>query len=141
MLILSDLWELPETLPYALVQNQDKIFTPFDLNEDFDNPLSDVDPDLQYYNAQCNTLLNSCDYYLEDSLNAKLNNLKIEEKAFSMIHMNIRSASENVSKFESYLSNVSHTFNIVALSENWLIHITKLSLTYMDINLSIDIDL
>ena len=72
MLILSDLWDLPIALPYELLHNENNIFSPFELNEDFDNPLSEVDPDLQYYNSQCNTVLNSCDYYLEDGFNDQI---------------------------------------------------------------------
>ena len=37
-----------------------------------------------------------------------------------MIHLNINRASNKLSKFESFLSNLSHTIKIVALSENWL---------------------
>ena len=37
-----------------------------------------------------------------------------------MIDLNIWSASEKMSRFESYLSNLSHTFDIVGLTENWL---------------------
>ena len=96
------------------------MFLPFDLNENYDNPLSNSDPDPQFYNEQCNTVLNSCDYYLEDTLNTKLDKLNVNENSFSMIHLNIRSAAQNLSKFESYLSNLIHTFKIVALSENWL---------------------
>ena len=69
---------------------------------------------------QCNSVLNSCDYYLEDTLNKKLDKINVDQNAFSMIHLNIRSAPKNLSKFESYLSNISHTFKIIALTENWL---------------------
>ena len=120
MLSLSDLWNLPITLPYELLQNENNIFSPFELNEDFDNPLSEVDPDLQYYNSQCNTVLNSCDYYLEDGFNDQIKKLNIDNNAFSLIHLNIWSASEKITRFESYLSNLSHTFDIVGLTENWL---------------------
>ena len=37
-----------------------------------------------------------------------------------MIHFNIRSAPKNLDSAEMYLSNLDHTFSIIALSENWL---------------------
>ena len=50
---------------------QNKIFSPFELNEDSNLPLIDSDPDVQFYNNQCNYSLHSCDYYLEDAFNKK----------------------------------------------------------------------
>ena len=44
---ISESWNLPITIPYNLINNQENILLPFDLNENFDNPLSDMDPDLQ----------------------------------------------------------------------------------------------
>ena len=84
--------------------NNGKIFQPFELNANFDDPLSDSDPDLQFYNSQCNNVLNSCDYYLENSFNKKLKELDVKDGAFSMIHFNVRSAPKNLGSFENYLS-------------------------------------
>ena len=119
ILTLSDHWDQSETLPFELLNDQ-MIFQPFELNENHENHLSDSDPDLQFYNAHCNSVLNSCDYYLEDLFNKKINEVNVKVDSFSLIHLNIRSAARNMSKFESYLSNLDHRFSIIALSENWL---------------------
>ena len=37
-----------------------------------------------------------------------------------MIHTNIRSVARNLNTFENYLTNLDHTFPIIALSESWL---------------------
>ena len=37
-----------------------------------------------------------------------------------MIHLNIRSAVKNLEKFENYLSNLKHSFPIIAISESWI---------------------
>ena len=99
---------------------RDVLFTPFDLNDEHNSPLSDSDPDMQFYNMQCNSVLNSCNYYMENTLNLKLNNMKIKENSFSLFHANVRSASKNLFKLESYLSNIDHSFSILGISESWL---------------------
>ena len=116
---LSENWTTPNVLPYDLLHKQN-IFQPFELNDNQESPLFDLDPDLQFYNTHCNAVLNSCDYYLEDTFNTKMSKLKVNDKSFSLIHVNVRSAAKNLSRFEAYLSNLCHTFNIIALSENWL---------------------
>ena len=50
-----------------MLNNQDKIFIPFELNDDDTSPLFDIDPDLQYYNAISNMNMTSCNYHLEES--------------------------------------------------------------------------
>ena len=99
--------------------NQQRLFSPFDLNEGSDSPLEEIDPDIQFYNSQCNSVLNSCDYYLEDQLNNKMNKLGIKKNSFSLLHANIRSAPKNLSKFESYLANIEHEFSVIGLSETF----------------------
>ena len=117
---LAESWEHYKSIPHDLLTNSHRLFSPFELNDGPDSPLSDIDPDIQYYNNQCNSILNSCDYYVEDSLNKKMAKLGLKGDVFSLLHTNIRSASRNLSKFESYLSNIDHEFSIIALSESWI---------------------
>ena len=117
---MSDSWNDQKSIPFDLLDNHDRLILPFDFNEDFDSPLSDSDPDVQFYNSQCNTMLNSCDYYLETGMNTKLKSLNIRSSVFSLFHMNIRSVTKNLSKLDSLLSDIDHEFSIVALSETWL---------------------
>ena len=100
--------------------DQNKIFSPFELNEDSNLPLIDSDPDVQFYNNQCNYSLHSCDYYLEDAFNKKVADLNIPSRCLSMIHTNIRSVAKNMNKLDMYLNNLKHEFAIIALSETWL---------------------
>ena len=100
--------------------SQDRLFSPFELNEDVSLPLFDSDPDVQFYNDQCNPYLHSCDYYIEDSLNKELSELNISERCLSIIHANIRSAPKNLKKFEIYLEGINFEFPIIALSESRL---------------------
>ena len=68
------------------------------LNEDLNLPLIDSDPDVQFYNSQCNNSLHSCDYYLEDSFNNKVSDLNLSTGCLSMVHMNIRSIVKNLNE-------------------------------------------
>ena len=106
-------------IPVSILCNDSQIFNPFDLNEEATLPLSDIDPDLQFYSNHCQQNFLSCDYFLEDDLNKKTQNLGIKNENFSLIHANIRSATKNLSKLDTYLSNISHEFSIIALSETW----------------------
>ena len=112
-------------IPLSLLLDNDKQFLPFELNEDFNIPLFDIDPDIQYYNNHWNNVLHSCDYYLEDTFNKKLSKMNINNDCLSMMHSNIRSAPKNISKLDNYLSNLNLDFKIVALTETWLSDETK----------------
>ena len=68
---LAELHQLDSLIPFDILMYQNKIFSPFELNEDSNIPLIDSDPDVQFYNNQCNYSLHSCDYYLEDAFNKK----------------------------------------------------------------------
>ena len=116
---LSELQENDPLIPLNILIDQNKIFTPFELNEDLNLPLIDSDPDVQFY-SQCNNSLHSCDYYLEDSFNNKVSDLNLSTGCLSMVHMNIRSIVKNLNEFDLYLNNLNHEFPIIALSETWL---------------------
>ena len=103
-----------EVVPLDVLMNMNTLFNPFELNDDDRSPMLDADPDIQYYNSLSNTNLHSCDYYIEDSFNDKLNALDINSNCFSMIHANIRSISKNLGNFECYLEGLSHRFSIIA---------------------------
>ena len=102
------------------LNSQNKIFIPFELNNDETSPLMDVDPDLQYYNDIANMNHSSCNYHLEDTFNDKIDKTNIRSNSFSMIHTNIRSIPKNLNNFENYLDGLNHTFSIIGLTESWL---------------------
>ena len=99
-------------------------FSPFMMNDDNIVPhLSDIDPDLQFFNDTTylqNVL--TCDYHHESSFNSKLHSLGIDDTSFSMMHLNIRSIPKNLCKFQEYLSNLNIQFSVIGISETWLKH-------------------
>ena len=62
----------------------------------------------------------NCNYYLEDSFNAKCLQLQVKPDSFSMIHVNLRSIPKNLSKFEAYLHTLQNNFTVIGISETWL---------------------
>ena len=106
-------------IPFDIINNENQVFNPFEINEESTLPLSDIDPDFQYYNNQCRQNILSCEYYLENGFNEKIKDHKITNSSFSIMHAYVRSASKNLSKLSNYLTNLSHSFSIIALSETW----------------------
>ena len=74
---ISCLWNKNSLLPLDVVKAGNHLFSPFELNDDSEFPLHEIDPDFQYYNSQCSMALQSCDYYIEQTFNQKLTELKI----------------------------------------------------------------
>ena len=106
--------------PYGILDDQNLIFNPFELNDDTVCPMNDIDPDILYYNQQFNPILQSCEYFLEDTFNKKIRDANIQQNALSLIHTNIRSSSCNLRTFDTYLDTLDHSFSFIGLSETWL---------------------
>ena len=60
--IIAEFQETDPLIPLNVLIDLNKIFTPFEINEDLNIPLIDSDPDVQFYNKQCNNSLHSCDF-------------------------------------------------------------------------------
>ena len=120
MSALSESFIVENILPLEVILNQSRMFSPFELNESPHSPFLDADPDIQFYQNQCNNILHSCDYYVEDTLNNKLSKLpKDTENCLSILHLNIRSAVKNLDNFTTYLQGLDHTFPLIGFSETW----------------------
>ena len=52
--ILAERQETEPLIPLNTLMDQNKFFNQFELNEDLNLPLIDFDPDVQFYNSQCN---------------------------------------------------------------------------------------
>ena len=100
-----------------------KLFNLFDMNEDeneiFDYQ-GDLDPDKCYFNQYSDRLIKNCNYFLEESFKKYLAQHHITNKAFSMLHLNVRRIPANLTWFQSYLNTLEHRFSIIGLTETWL---------------------
>ena len=53
--------------PFNFHEINKKVFVPFEIDDEFDTPLTERDPDMQFY-LECNYIKNTkCDYYIEDT--------------------------------------------------------------------------
>ena len=117
---ISESWDNDPLVTLETLNNQELIFSPFDLNEDYVNPLNDIDPDQQFYHDMFRESLSSCDYFLENTFNEKISREYISDNSFSLLHVNIRSVPKNLNSLTNYLETLKHKFSIIGLSETWL---------------------
>ena len=103
---------------FRLHEINNKIFTPFEINDSFDTPFVDIDPDYQYYTNFHHSGNINCDYYFEDKFRCKLQ--KIQESQLSLFHLNIKSISKHYDELELYLNSLDFKFSFIGLSETWL---------------------
>ena len=66
--------------PYHEMSN--KIFIPFEINDSIDTPLTEVDPDIQFYSSVEYIQSTKCDYYLEDKFISIIAEKKWKRKKF-----------------------------------------------------------
>ena len=110
-----------DNINLSIVRSRNLILNPFDLNEDSDDiPLTDLDPDLQFYNNMQHILYNNSDYFDECSFNKSVVKKFNNKNTFSLFHLNIRSLPANLSNMLCYLDNLQFDFDIIGISENWL---------------------
>ena len=114
--LLQHFLKLSSTTAESLRYLSDKIFHPFEINENDHQVFGDIDPDVNFINS-ISLYQNSCDYHLEKSFNELLDNHNIR---FSLCHLNIRSIKQNVTKFETFLEMLNLEFTIIGLTETWL---------------------
>ena len=117
---ISEFWEKQRTITFEVLQNHELIFSPFDLNDNLDSPLDEIDPDVHFYGKKCSETLHSCNYYQSQLFNEEIKKKRIHDKCFSLLHSNIRSAQKNLGTLEHFLSTLHHNFTIIGISESWL---------------------
>ena len=101
--------------------NRNLILEPFDLNEGNDDiPLSDLDPDIHFYNNLYYSLQNNSDYFDECSFNRAISRTFNDRPMFSLFHLNIRSLPANLSNMLCWIENLDLRFDIIGISETWL---------------------
>ena len=76
--------------PFNVHEMGKKLFVPFEINDEFDTPLTEIDPDMQFY-LESNYIKNTkCDYYIEDTFVKNISKIQEQKRALSMFHMNIK---------------------------------------------------
>ena len=97
-----------------------RVFVPFEINQELNTPVSEIDPDLQFY-TETNYIENTkCDYYLEDSFNDCFTESETEAINASFFHLNIKSLPKHYNELNLYLDSLKVKFSFIALTETWL---------------------
>ena len=117
---LSEYWDDNLENILANSSHHNRIFIPFEINDDESSPLFDADPDVNFYQGIQNNNMNTCDYYYENSFNKKCRDLNLTDNNLSFLHSNIRSMPRNLDRFEEYMSNINTKFSFIGFSETWL---------------------
>ena len=102
---------------YSSLSN--KIFCPFEINEEMNLPLNDIDPDYQYYSDTNYASNINCEYHTEESFNRYMS-APNSIKNISLYHHNIRGLPGNFVKMDVMLNGLKTQFDIIGLSETWL---------------------
>ena len=102
-----------------------KVFVPFEINQESNTPVTEIDPDLHFY-TESNYIQNTkCDYYLEDSFNDCFSESKTEDISASFFHLNIKSLPKHYNELNLYLDSLQVKFSFIALTETWLSESTE----------------
>ena len=95
------------------------IFNPFETN-DTSLPISDFDPDVQYYSDTCFSHLSKCEYYLIENFNEYKSNTIKTNAGLSIYHHNIRSLPRHFTDMQTLLEGMGYMFDFIGLTESWL---------------------
>ena len=104
--------------PYHEMSN--KIFIPFEINDSIDTPLTEVDPDIQFYSNVEYTQSTKCDYNSESKFISIIAAKNESARNLSFFHINIKSLPKHYDELEIYLNSLSFKCSFIALSETWL---------------------
>ena len=104
--------------PYRLHEIGNKVFLPFEINDSFDTPFSEIDPDYHFYTNVHFTVNMKCDYYFEDHFRQKHG--FTDSSQLSLFHLNIKSLSKHYDELDTYLNSLEYKFAFIGLTETWL---------------------
>ena len=110
---------------YKLHEMNKRLFVPFEINDDPPTSLTEVDPDIQFFQDTHYTKNINCDYYIEDTFK-KLTNKQCKHQdenqntCLSLFHLNIKSLPKHSDELEMYLNSLDFQFSFIGLTETWL---------------------
>ena len=97
-----------------------KLFCPFEINQGIEMPLTEMDPDVQFYSDSHYIQNLNCDYYLEEKLIKEIEDYSTKGNHLSLFHLNIKSLPKHYDELQIFLKSLEHKFSIVGLTETWL---------------------
>ena len=117
----SVIYSLHSDKPIDMNNLDQLVFNPFEWNQGNNTPLSEVDPDLQYFSNPCFSSIQICDYHTEESFNKYIAKKKITAShGISIFAHNVRSLPKHDSEMRQLFSNLEFQFDVIGLCESWL---------------------
>ena len=76
---------------FHMNEMSNKLFCPLEINQGIETPLTEMDPDRQFY-WDCHYIKNlNCDYYLEEKFQNEVKDCSPTGTHLSLFHLNIKS--------------------------------------------------
>ena len=105
---------------FYMNEMSDKLFCPFEINQGIETPLTEMDPDIQFY-SDCHYIKNlNCDYYLEEKFQNEVKDCSPTGTHLSLFHLNIKSLPKHYDELVIFLESLGHDFSFIGLTETWL---------------------
>ena len=105
---------------YNYHEMSNRIFIPLEINDSIDTPLTEVDPDIQFYSSVEYIQSTKYDYYLKDKFISIIAGKKLKSQKFVIFYIDIKSLPKHYDELEIYLSSLNFKFYFIAHSETWL---------------------
>ena len=123
---ISECWESSvkqwtAQIPISLARLlEERPFNPLELNDNPSSPMYNIDPDIQVLNDLyvSNSMLRS-NYHIANTFKSMLQNHDVVRETFSLFHLNIRSANQNLKYAAAYLECLDHEFTCIGFTESW----------------------
>ena len=89
-------------------------------NQGIETPLTEMDPDIQFY-SDCHYIKNlNCDYYLQEKFQNEVKDCSPTGTHLSLVHLNIKSLPKHYDELVIFLESLGHDFSFIGLTETWL---------------------
>ena len=105
---------------FKINEISNKLFCPFEINQGIVTPLSEMDPDMQFYSDSHYIRNLHCDYYLEETFAKEVEDCSATRNNLSFFHLNIKSLPKHYDELEIFLKSLDHDFSFIWLTETWL---------------------
>ena len=90
------------------------------MNNRIDTPLTEIDPDLQFYTESHYICSTKCEYYLEEQFVSEISGNRKLETQMSLVPLNIKSLSKHFDELLLYSDSIKFKFSIIGLTETCL---------------------
>ena len=76
---------------FQISEISNKLFCPFEINQGIELPLTEMDPDMQFYSDSHYIQILNYDYYLEEKFIKEIQDYSKKRNHLSLFHLNIKS--------------------------------------------------